>query len=161
MNRNIVLVWLACLLLMAPVGKAGSPGVKELMESSTFRKAGLDKLSAEEISVLNEWLAGFTVTVFEYAKKQSGTNPSAPPTDIYSSPGSGHWVRSNSDGGRIITLEDGSTWEISSIDRIYTMLWLPLTNITVTESDHPVGKYRYLLLNTDDGETAQAKLLAR
>jgi hypothetical protein len=73
---------------------------------------------------------------------------------LYSSPGDGHWIKSKSDDGTIITLEDGSVWQVDPLDRIDTSLWLPITDITVVESDDG-----YLLINTDDGEKAHAELL--
>ena len=74
---------------------------------------------------------------------------------IYLSPGDGHWVKSKTADGSIVVLEDRSVWEIDLFDRLDTALWLPITNITVVEIT--AG---YLLINTDDGEKAHAKLLA-
>ena len=96
----------------------------------------------------------------------SSTPPSVPPalsnkTDSYSGVGGGHWVREVSSNGAIVTLEDGSLWELSAADRIDTALWLPTINITVLESRSPVGGYKYTLINKDDGEKASAKFLGR
>jgi hypothetical protein len=52
-------------------------------------------------------------------------------------------------------------WEINSLDRIDTALWLPITNITVLAASSPVGEYRYTLINKDDGEKTLAKYLGR
>jgi hypothetical protein len=79
----------------------------------------------------------------------------------YPGVGGGHWISEVSSDGGIITLEDGSLWEISATDRVDTALWLPITDITVLESRSPIGKYRYLLLNKDDDEKAQAKYLGQ
>lgn len=62
----------------------------------------------------------------------------------------GHWIRSKSDDGAVVILEDGSVWEISSIDRIYTILWLPITDIVACPDK---------LINTDDGEVVEARRL--
>lgn len=77
----------------------------------------------------------------------------------YYSTGSGHWVSKKIDSGKYIKLEDGSLWEISPLDKINTILWLTLDDITVIESDNLL--YPYILVNTDDDETAEAKLIAR
>ena len=77
----------------------------------------------------------------------------------YAGVGGGHWVSKKIDGGRFIKLEDGSLWEISSIDRINTMLWLVTEEITVIESGNPL--YPYKLINSDSGDTAEAKLISR
>ena len=63
----------------------------------------------------------------------------------------GHWVSKVTDGGRFVSLEDSSFWEISSIDLIDTSLWLPTTNITICDGD--------TLINTDDGEKVSATRL--
>ena len=62
----------------------------------------------------------------------------------------GHWIKSVSNGGEIIILEDNSVWQIDSVDRIDTALWLPVTNIAVCYGE---------LINTDDGERAAARRL--
>jgi hypothetical protein len=38
-----------------------------------------------------------------------------------------------------------------------TSLWLPTTSDTVLESLSPVGEYKYVLMNKDDGEKTLAK----
>ncbi|MBT5991926.1 MAG: hypothetical protein HOG71_13835 [Bacteroidetes bacterium] len=78
---------------------------------------------------------------------------------MYIGIGGGHWISKKSVNGIMITLEDGSLWEVHSIDKIYTMLWLPVSNITVLESKSPIGEYRYELYNIDDGEKALVKYL--
>lgn len=54
------------------------------------------------------------------------------------------------DSGRLVQLEDGSLWEIDPVDRIDTMLWLPVTDIVVCDDK---------LINTEDKETADARRL--
>jgi len=63
---------------------------------------------------------------------------------------SGHWVNSVIDDGAIVTLEDESVWQIDSLDRIDTALWLPTTDI-IACSDK--------LINTEDSEKAGARRL--
>jgi hypothetical protein len=65
-------------------------------------------------------------------------------------------VKSKTDDGSIVVLEDRSAWEIDLFDRLDTALWLPMTSITVVEITGG-----YLLINTDDGEKAEAQLLSR
>lgn len=77
----------------------------------------------------------------------------------YSGVGSGHWIQENMDGGAIILLEDGSLWQIDPIDKIYAMLWLPISNVSIfTSSDGSPG-YEYLLVNVDDDEKVHARYL--
>lgn len=76
----------------------------------------------------------------------------------YPGVGSGHWIQTVSGGGKIITLEDSSIWEVSPIDVINSAIWLPVSNIIVVEDS---GPYPYKLINTDDGETVNAKYLGQ
>ena len=71
--------------------------------------------------------------------------------------GSGHWLNENDSDGAILTLEDGSVWRVDDVDRIDTMLWLPVSDITVVESDDSPSSY--LLVNTDDDEKVGACFL--
>jgi hypothetical protein len=71
----------------------------------------------------------------------------APPTSSSTDCEDGHWISSISSGGEIVTLEDGSIWEISPIDRIDTMLWLVTEEITICD-----GR----LINTDTGDAVDA-----
>jgi len=71
--------------------------------------------------------------------------------------GVGHWISKNIDSGQMIELEDGSLWEINPFNKIDCMLWLPISNITIIKNQNPY--YPYTLINTDDGEKAEAKLL--
>ena len=80
---------------------------------------------------------------------------------IYAGVGVGHWVAKNIDGGTLIVLEDGSLWQINPFERINAALWLPISNISVTESTSGSLSYNYLLVNTDDGEKAHAKYLGQ
>jgi hypothetical protein len=59
----------------------------------------------------------------------------------------GHWIQSIADNGEIIILEDGSIWQVDSIDTITSSIWLPVSTITICGSQ---------LINTDDGEKVRA-----
>ncbi|NID06834.1 hypothetical protein HBF26_18250 [Luteibacter jiangsuensis] len=60
---------------------------------------------------------------------------------------SGYWVQSVADDGGIIVLNDGTIWEVSSIDKIDSALWLPMTEVVVCDDK---------LINVDDNETVEA-----
>jgi hypothetical protein len=60
---------------------------------------------------------------------------------------SGHWIEWVSDDGEFVKLEDGSVWEVNSVDTIDSALWLPVTEILAC--DHK-------LINVDDGESVDA-----
>lgn len=62
----------------------------------------------------------------------------------------GHWVDSVSDDGTIVKLEDGSVWEVDSVDAIDSALWLPTTDVIACDDK---------LINTDDNESVSASRL--
>lgn len=62
----------------------------------------------------------------------------------------GHWIDSVIDDGRIVKLEDGTIWQVDSIDQIYSMLWLPVSDIVVCDDK---------LINIDDDEVVNARRL--
>lgn len=70
-----------------------------------------------------------------------------------------HWIQKVIDNGKFILLEDNSLWEVSSIDIIYSSLWLPISNIIIVESKNP--EYPYILINTDDSEKVEVKLIKK
>jgi hypothetical protein len=109
-------------------------------------------------AVLDRWLSDYTVKVLQFAE---GDNPSSSGPVSYAGSSGGHWIKSKANDGGIIVLEDGSMWEISSIDRIDTSLWLPISNVTILKASSPVGDYKYILVNSDDGEKALAKFLGK
>ena len=84
----------------------------------------------------------------ESRKQYVGKTP-APRGQRHSSLGceSGHWVDSVSNNGQIVKLEDGSIWEVDSVDAIDSSLWLPTTDIIVCDDK---------LINTEDNETVSA-----
>lgn len=69
------------------------------------------------------------------------------------------WVTSVEGGGTYVTLVDGSRWEIYSIDRIHTMLWLPIDNITIGTARPPMGGYTYSLRHERSGQEVLGKYL--
>ena len=75
----------------------------------------------------------------------------------YGAVGDGHWVQEKIGHGEYILMEDGSLWEISSLDRIDTALWLNTENIVVIENTS--GLLPYKLINTDTGDVVEAKYL--
>jgi hypothetical protein len=126
--------------------------VNEVMSTQELESTGVLSLSPSQRTALNKWLNRYTSAVVQVAHGSANRSN-------YGSIGGGHWVSEKADSGGLMILEDGSIWEISPTDRVDTMLWLPTTDITVLESKILVGGYKYLLINTDDGEKAEAKYL--
>ncbi len=135
--------------------------VESVMTAEEMKQAGILKLTESERQALNRWLNRYTRDVLKLAagSGRSGLTRSTPGS--YIAVGSGHWVQEVSSGGSIVTLEDGSMWEVNVVDRIYTMIWLPITDITVTVARDPIGDYKYVLVNKDDAETALVRFLGQ
>jgi hypothetical protein len=64
------------------------------------------------------------------------------------SPGSGR-IKSKSDDGETITLEDGSVWRVDPPDRIHTASWTRMTylDVVISEIGYRDRKRGYLLIN--------------
>ncbi|HEV3141403.1 MAG TPA: hypothetical protein VGY57_12840 [Vicinamibacterales bacterium] len=77
----------------------------------------------------------------------------------YEALGSGHLLRAVADGGRYVTLEDGSRWEIHPRDRFRTVEWEPNESISVRTTRGEDG-YAYEIVNTTDDDGALARLIA-
>jgi hypothetical protein len=137
----------------------------ELMTPEEMRATGVNTLNAEQRAALDRWITDYTVKVAKIIQASNASTPNAstsnPSTPTYGAIGKGHWIQSTSSGGAMITLEDGSIWEVNPIDRVDTMLWLPVTDITVFRATSPVADYKYLLVNTEDGEKALAKYIGK
>jgi hypothetical protein len=153
-----------CLLVVALVGPVFAQStpvitIDKVMTGEQLRKTGVEGLTPAQRSVLDQWLSEYTLQVMQFA--QGSPRPANAGPASYAGSSGGHWIRSKADNGAIITLEDGSMWEVNSLDRINTTLWLPVTNVTILKANQPVGEYRYTLINTDDGEKALAKYLGK
>lgn len=57
-------------------------------------------------------------------------------------------VREVQDSGRLVILDDGSKWEVSSFDSFHTRMWLPLDRV-----DEKLGK----LVNTSRNQAVDAR----
>ncbi len=154
----------SALLGIALVGTAIAQSVPLItmdraMTLEQLRTTGVDGLTAVQRAALDRWLSEYTMKVFQL------THGSDRPTSLgprrYAGSSGGHWIKSRANGGAMITLEDGSIWEINPLDRIDAALWLPISNVTILTASSPIGDYKYMLVNTDDGETALAKYLGR
>ncbi len=127
----------------------------KVMTAQQYEKSGVSTLKPEQKKVLNRWLNDYTLRVLRIAQEKGKSKAGG-----YSGVGN-HWLKSKTSDGSILILEDGSTWEVQRLDRIYTRLWLPITNVMVIEPKTSIGQYKYYLVNTDDGEKVLAKYLGK
>jgi hypothetical protein len=71
-------------------------------------------------------------------------------------------VRAVADGGRYLTLEDGSLWEVDISDRATTAAWQPGEFVAVHAIGAPRDGYEWLLTRTENVEQrAAVKLVGR
>jgi len=145
----VVLGSFLCLVLVGAEQAARKVvSLDKVMTKEDQRRTGVSKFSAEERAALEEWLGKFAIDVAATVNKKEGT---------YVGVGQRHWIKDVIDRGAIIRLEDGSLWEISALDKIDTMLWLPIDDITIVENKSPL--YPYKLINSR--EAAEAKLISQ
>lgn len=139
----------------------------DLMTPTQRAQIGVDRMTSAQKTALNDFLVELVQNAYELGSSKCGASgstsdavaPQRAPSRSYIA-GRGHWIQSNSNG-KIITLEDGSLWQIDIIDQLDTVLWLPVSTITVMRDDHGVGDFTYVLVNKDDGKKAHAKFLGR
>ena len=95
----------ALVLLVCPVMRAqDEESIKQAMSPEEFHKAGLDKLSDEELRNLDRWLAGDR----EKTAKKAAARTSRTKMDLVVSRVSGSFPGLT--GRTIIQLEDGTVW---------------------------------------------------
>jgi hypothetical protein len=148
----LVVVIVAGLAFAAETPKA-SVSLADLMTKEELKATGVSRLSSAERAALEEWLTCFAVAVAKNAEK--ATAP-ASKSQRYSGVGQRHWVKERIDRGAYIKLEDGSLWQVSPLDKLNTMLWLPTDDVIVIEGSNPL--YPYKLVGERDA--AEAKLVA-
>ena len=164
--QHLYIVGLAVLLAVSALAQP-EPVItmSTVMTAEQLQATGVGSLTPIQRAALDRWLSAYTVKLIGLA--QQAENPPArspapaPASTTYSGSGGGHWIKSTANNGAIIVLEDGSIWDIESVDRIDTALWLPITDVTVVKASSPIGDYKYVLINTEDGEKAQAKFLGK
>lgn len=137
--------------------------LEDIIPFEEHEAAGLNKLSNVERDYLAKLFSEKLAAAYQAARFATPSTvrfsgPTAP--TIYSAVGSGHWIKTNIDSGTFIQLEDESLWEIDPPGQIDASLWLSTASIVVVESNKGSPRYGYRLINTDDGESAHARLIA-
>jgi len=154
------LIFLTATVCFAQTGKK-LVSSEQLFPKAQQRQMGLYKHTAKEKEALRAHVEGLLIQVASSAHSTASAGSKASGATVYPRVGGGHWIQKNIDSGTYMTLEDGSLWQFDPLDKIDAMLWLPVTEITVTESSSGSPGYDYLLINTDDGEKAHAKYIGQ
>lgn len=153
-------------LLLAYVGFAETISVKEESHEIAFDRlfskkqqvdTGIVRLTSYEKDALHSHIEKLLVQISKAAEsKATARLKDESHASMYVS-GKHHWLKSNIDNGSLITLEDGSVWEVAPDEKVEAMLWLSLSGITVEASYDGSSQYDYLLINMDDKEAVHAR----
>ena len=122
-----------------------------LMTKDDQLKTGVVKLTAPEREALEHWLSDFALKIVATTTPPARTSKGGK----YAGVDQRHRVKSTSERGGFVQLEDGSLWEISVIDRINTTLWLVTDDVVVVENNSPLYPYKLV----GDRDSAEAKLV--
>ena len=130
----------------------------EVRQSIAYQQAAAQDALAQAMSVAAE---GFSQGMSETPNATS-YSPVAPatakPSPVPQTTSPKHWISEVFSSGGYILLENNSVWKVDAIDRIYTALWLPLSDIIVKETTYQ-GYAFHELINVDDGELVSATYL--
>ena len=113
MKHSFITSALFCALVFfaAPQLQAQDEGsIRQAMSPEEFHKAGLDKLSDEELGNLDRWLKGDR----EKTAKKAATRTSKAKMDLIVSRVNGSF--GGLGGGTVIELEDGTAWKQANSD---------------------------------------------
>ena len=165
--RPYLILGLGVALVVFMVSLAAQTGLRShistFMTPQELQATGVGGLSVAQRAALDQWFDRYTKLVIRTVRDRQATSPTTgtPAAAVEYIAGKGHWVDEVSSNGAIVTLEDGSMWEIVSSDQVDTAIWLPTTDITVMRDPRPVSDYKYILVNTEDGEKAHAKYMGK
>jgi len=83
-----------------------------------------------------------------------------PPAASYNGFGGGHFIKSVTEDGKYVTLEDGSVWEMDPRGWYLTVEWQPQAGAGVRRA-RPENGFAYEIQNLDADEGVLAKLVPR
>lgn len=165
MKKAFVSVALLVFMPMANSQQRVVLAFDQIFPPSMQQAMGLSKLTPGEKEVLRQHVESLLIIASTMSPDSANTSDEQPPKDTtrVADPSSAakHWISKNIDNGEFILLEDNSLWQIDPLDKIDAMLWLPISNISIVESNTGSPGYDYLLINTDDGEKVHAKYIGK
>jgi hypothetical protein len=106
-------------------------------------------------------LEGSTMYVLDSKGAEHSLRLSRTSDKTYSAVGSGHLIRSVSENGQYVTLEDGSVWDVDPRMWFRTMHWQPMAGIAVRKVPQPEDGFNYEIANIDEDEGTLAKYTVR
>jgi len=121
MSRLTVLILAS--LPLCPAQQSPIVTMDSVMTVQEMRETGVGALNSARRAVLDKWLTEYTLKIIQIAQPRTPTAGTSNSSQIHPGTAGGHWIKSTASNGALVTLEDGSLWDINSIDRIDTMLW--------------------------------------
>jgi hypothetical protein len=103
----------------------GPPRIEEMMSAKEFEAAGLRKLSPEELSALNTWLAGYSQFVTQMVAQRTSAVSALPANtpDVIETRIAGEFT--GWDGETIFKLQNGQIWQQSAYAYTYHYAYAP------------------------------------
>jgi hypothetical protein len=124
-SHGVIRTALLAIVVAATIQVNGAqqvPAIDSLMTAADFRAAGLQKLTPEELSILNGWLAKYTMSVVAAIRTPQTANPTAAASVIESQIEGDFegW-----DGETIFKLNNGQIWQQASYAYTYHYAYRP------------------------------------
>lgn len=153
-----------CLVLMgftltatASAQNLASVDLNRLLSQEEQAEMGLSKLDSTERAALQQWIAAWLPAATDSAHLDRTTDrsldtPRSLRTSARAYPGieRDYEVDEVMKQGAYVRLENGSLWEILSVDRGFVHTWLPSSAVTIVVADDPLGHYRYELISSSE-----------
>lgn len=124
MRLGVLVGLVAAIVPLASLqGQAPPPGLKvqDLMSVQEFQRAGLTKLSPEELQQLNSWLVKFAMAVLQTSSGTSGSTSAT--SAVIESRIDGEFT--GWEGETIFKLQNGQIWQQSSYAYKYKYAYSP------------------------------------
>jgi hypothetical protein len=99
--------------------------VEELMSAQQFQRAGLDKLSPEELQQLNSWLGTYTKAVLQAANAERSTSGEGAETTAPAIESRIDGEFTGWDGETVFKLQNGQIWQQASYAYRYRYAYSP------------------------------------
>ena len=123
-------VWLLVLssTFAAPVAAQSAsdvlPPIQDMMSSAEFKRAGLQKLTRNELAALNEWLLEYTLQIAQLLDNQSpAPTTAAPQGQVMESQIDGDFE--GWEGETVFKLTNGQIWQQASYSYRYHYAFMP------------------------------------
>lgn len=177
---RILLVAGALAAFALPVASSAQAPVHlaDVMSAADMQATGVSSLSADQRAALEAWLGRYsrTIAAGNSSSAATGEMPSAASggsvasgdgaTQVFRparnpTPGS-YRITSVANGGRTITLEDGSIWEVYAPDRPMTAAWKVSDAVIIRRSSAIVDDiYDFKMIDGPSGRTATVRWAGR